>query len=31
MRYGGYVSLECVPTPDTVSSLEWMGRLGFSL
>ena len=31
MGYGGYVSLEYVPTPDTARSLEWIGRHGFSL
>jgi hydroxypyruvate isomerase len=31
MGYGGYVSLEYVPTPDTCRSLEWVTSHGFSL
>jgi hydroxypyruvate isomerase len=31
MGYGGYVSLEYIPTPDTLRSLTWIGEYGFTL
>lgn len=31
MGYRGYVSLEYIPTPDTLSSLTWLAEHGFAL
>ncbi len=31
LGYGGYVAMEYVPTPDTVTSLAWVREYGFEL
>lgn len=31
MGYGGYVSLEYIPVPDTVKSLSWVTEYGYTL